>query len=165
MANFLMNIPKSRQVFKLAILALLAMKSNSTLAQGTIVPNNIIFSQPGGAPPGTYITQVGYPGDAGGLFALSVTTIGVGQYRFNYWGIAEAYAVYAATPSLAFTPAYAQANTPLLNNNNSPGEFEASLTVGQSLLLAYWDNALYMLNSPQPGAPGSPGPDAYDAYG
>lgn len=134
-------------------------------AQGTIVPNNIIFSQPGGAPPGTYVTQVVYPGDAGGLFALSVTTLGVGQYRFNYWGIAEAYSVHAATSGLEFTPSYVLGDTPLLNNSNNPGEFQISLTLGQGLLLAYWDNALYQFGSTAPGAPGSPGPDSYDAYG
>jgi hypothetical protein len=133
--------------------------------QGTIVPHNIIFSQPAGAPPGTYLTQVAYPGDAGGLFALSVSTINVGQYRLDYYGIAESYSIHAATAGLAFTPAYVLGDAPLLNNANNPGEFQFSLSVGQSILLAYWDNALYQFGSSQPGAPGTPGPDEYDAYG
>lgn len=130
-----------------------------------VVSGNIIFSQPGAAPPGTYFMQSAYPGDAGGLFALQVTTLGVGQYRFNYYGIAELYSVHSASLGLAFTPDYVSGDTPLLNNNNNPGQFDISLTLGQSMYFAYWDNALYLPNSPQPGAPGLPGPDAYDAYG
>lgn len=145
--------------------AALMLKSMSVWAQGTIIPNNIIFSQPGAAPPGTYITQVTYPGDAGGLFALSLTTVSVGQYRLNYYGIAETYSLHAATLGMAFTPGYVATDTPLLNNNNNPGEYQFSLGAGQSMLFAYWDNALYQFGSSQPGAPGTPGPDAYDAYG
>ena len=145
--------------------AALMLKTMSVWAQGTIIPNNIIFSQPGAAPPGTYIMQATYPGDAGGLFALSLTTVSVGQYRLNYYGIAESYSLHAATLGMAFTPEHVATDTPLLNNNNSPGEYQFSLGAGQSLLLAYWDNALYQFGSSQPGAPGTPGPDAYDAYG
>lgn len=89
----------------------------------------------------------------------------VGQYRLDYYGIAEAYSVHAASAGLTFTPAYVIGDTPLLNNNNNPGEFQFSLNVGQSILLAYWDNALYQFGSSQPGSPGAPGPDEFDAYG
>lgn len=150
----------------LVFLILLVSKSNSVWAQGTIVPNNIVFGQPAAPPPGTYIMQSQYPGDAGGLFALSLTTVGVGQYQINYYGIAEAYSIHAASQGLAFTPAYVSGATPLLDNGGSnPGQYQFSLAVGQSLLLAYWDNAGYQFNSPQPGAPGNPAPDNYDAYG
>lgn len=145
--------------------AALLFSSVSVWAQGTIIPHNIIFSQPSAAPPGDYITQVTYPGDAGGLFALSLTTISVGQYRLNYYGIAETYSLHAATLGMAFTPEYVATDAPLLNNNNNPGEFQFNLGAGQSRLFAYWDNALYQFGSSQSGAPGSPGPDAYDAYG
>jgi hypothetical protein len=142
------------------------MKPLPVSGQGTIVPNNIVFGQPAAPPPGTYIMQSQYPGDAGGLFALSLTTVGVGQYQINSYGIAEAYSVHTATQGLAFTPAYVSGAVPLLDNGGSnPGQYQFSLAVGQSLLLAYWDNAGYQFNSPQPGAPGNPAPDNYDAYG
>jgi hypothetical protein len=148
------------------LLPIVIMVSASAIfAQGTVVPGNIIFSPPTAAPPGTYLTQVAYPGDAGGLFSLSVTTVGAVQYRLNYYGIAELYSVHAATNGQAFTPAYVSADPPLISNSGSPAEHEFSLTVGQSALFAYWDNALYQFGSSQPGAPGNPAPDAYDAYG
>ncbi len=109
--------------------------------------------------------QSAYPGDAGGLFAVGVTTLAVGQYRFNYYGIAETYSIHAATAGLAFTPSYVFGDTPLLRNDNNPGQFDITMTLGQSMYFAYWDNALYQFNSTQPGAPGSPSPDPYDAYG
>lgn len=141
------------------------MKPLSAAGQGTVVSGNIIFSQPAAAPPGTYLMQLAYPGDAGGLFAVGVTTLAVGQYRFNYYGIAETYSIHAATAGLAFTPAYVLGDTPLLRNDNNPGQFDITMTLGQSMFFAYWDNALYMPNSTQPGAPGSPSPDGHDAYG
>lgn len=153
-----------RLVTVLLGLFLAPLISSLALGQG-VIPGNVIFSQPPAAPPGTYIMQSAYPGDASGLFAIGVTTVAVGQYRFNYYGIAETYSVHAATAGLVFTPAYVAGDTPLLRNDNNPGEFEITLGIGQSVLLAYWDNALYQLNSPQPGAPGNPLPDAYDAYG
>jgi hypothetical protein len=145
--------------------AVILVSASTTFAQGTVVPGNIIFSPPAAAPPGTYLTQVAYPGDAGGLFSLSVTTVAAGQYRLNYYGIAELYSVHAASAGLVFTPQYVSADAPLLSNSGSPAEHQFSLTVGQSALFAYWDNALYQFGSAQPGAPGNPAPDLYDAYG
>ena len=110
----------------------------------------------------TYLTQIRYPGNSGGLFAISVNTIGVGEYRFQYYGIAELYSVHAATFGLAFTPAYVIGDTPLLNNNNNPGQFTVSLAEGESRLFAYWDDASYY---PLPGPGISNVPDVYDAYG
>ena len=146
-------------------LALLLSASREAFSQGTVVPGSIVFSQPGGAPPGTYLQSTAYPGDAGGFFVLSLTTIAVGQYQLGYYGIAEAYSVHAATQGLSLTPAYVSTNAPLLSNFNTPGQYQFSLAVGQSMLFGYWDNAIYQLGSPMPGAPGNPAPDIYDAYG
>lgn len=149
-------------MLKLIVFVLIVLNSGSVWAQGTVFPNNVIFSQPGAAPPGTYISHATYPGNAGGLFSIRVTTLGVGQYRFNYYGIAELYSLHFATVGLAFTPTLVLGDTPLLNNNNNPGQFDFNLGVNQSRYFAYWDNALYISNPPL-GA--SPGPDDYDAYG
>lgn len=142
------------------------LNSASAWAQGTVVQSNIILGQPDAAPPGSYVMQSQYPGDAGGLFALGLTTISAGQYQLDYYGIAESYAIYAGSVNSAFTPEYVTDTMPLFDNSGvNPGSYQFSLAVGESLLLAYWDNALYQAGSGQPGAPGNPAPDDYDAYG
>jgi len=147
-------------------LSLFLSISGDAFSQGTIVTGNIIFSQPGGAPPGTYLQSTAYPGDSGGFFVLSLATIGTGQYRLGYYGIAESYSVHAATQSLSLTPTYVLNDSPLLSNGvNGPSQYDFSLGVGQSMLFGYWDNALYLPGSNLPGAPGNPAPDIYDAYG
>jgi len=137
-----------------------ALNPVTAWAQGTIIPNSIIFYQPGAAPPGTYLYSTAYPaGENAGFFVLSLTTTGVGQYQMGYYGIAELYSVHAATTGMALTPNYVAGATPLLSNNNNPGSYSFSLGVGQSMLFAYWDDALWVPEATH-GVP-----DIYDAYG
>lgn len=160
--NRIMNVLAPPRLTALMLLTPLLFSPVSIPAQGTVFPHNVVLSPAFGAmPPGSYITQIQYPGSAG-LFAISVNTIGVGDYRFEYYGIAELYSVHAATFGLEFTPAFVIGDTPLLNNNNNPGQFTISLAEGESRLFAYWDDAYYGF-IPGPGTMGVP--DAYDAYG
>jgi hypothetical protein len=139
----------------LIFLAFLFFRPISIPAQGTVVAHNLeILSQFPNAPPGTYISQ-----KAGGFFVLSVNNILPEQYQFRYYGIAELYSVHSASLNLAFTPAYVIGDTPLLNNNDNPGEFTISLAEGESRLFAYWDDAYFF----QPGIHNVP--DVYDKYG
>lgn len=161
-----MKLPTLHHFTALAALVATQATADVAFGQGTIIPGNIILTQVHiGLPPTTNVYQVAYPGDAGGLFALTLTTLSAGQYQLSYYGIAEYYSLHAATPGMAITSDYISNDTPLLNNNNNPGQYQFSLGGGQSILFAYWDDARYLQGSPQPGAPGSLGPDAYDAYG
>lgn len=146
----------------LIVLAPLLLSPVSIPAQGTVFPHNVVLRPAFGAMPfGTYLTHIQYPGNAG-LFAVSVSTSGDGQYRFQAYGIAELYSLHAASLNLAFTPAYVNADTPLLNNLGNQ-LFTMSLYEGESRLFAYWDDAYYSIF---PGPRGTIGvPDAYDAYG
>jgi MYXO-CTERM domain-containing protein len=151
----------------LLLVAAGSMKPLPASGQGTIVSGSINFSQVAGAPPGdaSYLVANAYPGGpGGGFFALSLTTIATGQYQLGYYGIAELYSVHAANSGMAFTPAYVAGDTPLLNNNNTPGTYQFSLGLGQSMLFAYWDDAHYIFSQPPPGALPS-APDVYDSYG
>ena len=94
----------SRRSSIVATLALLLASSGDVFSQGTIVTGNIIFSQPGGAPPGTYLQSTAYAGDSGGFFVLSLATISAGQYRLGTYGIAESYSVHSASQGLSLTP-------------------------------------------------------------
>lgn len=157
-----MNVLALPRLTALMFLTLLLFSPVSIPAQGTVFPHNVVLSPAFGAmPPGTYLTQIQYPGNAG-LFAVSVSTIGDGQYRFQAYGIAEAYSLHAASLNTAFTPAYVMTDAPLLNNSGNQ-LFTMSLYEGESRLFAYWDDAYYSIF---PGPRGTIGvPDAYDAYG
>ena len=159
-----MKTSVASQILALAVSVFLAATSVASRAQGTVVPQSIVFGQPGAAPPGTYLMANAYPsGPNGGFFVLSLTTISTGNYQLSYYGIAEHYSVHAVSSGAAFTPAYVAGDTPLLNNNNTPGSYQFSLGLGQSRLFGYWDDALY-LGNPLPGGTHS-APDATDAYG
>lgn len=156
---------KTNLVLVLVLFAAGLMKPLPASGQGTIVSGSIIFSQPAAAPPGTYLMASAYPGGPNsGFFVLSLSTLGAGQYQLGYYGIAEIYSVHEATSGMAFTPAYAAGDTPLLNNLDTPGTYQFSLGLGQSKLFAYWDDAHYPVSQPPPGALHD-AIDVYDAYG
>ncbi len=107
------------------------------------------------------IYQVTQPGDKG-LFALGITTNSPGHYTISSAGIAELYSVHSAYFGLEFTPSYVQGDVPLLNNSASPPwSFQVSLAIGQSVLLAYWDDRYD--NFPNPST--FMIPDESDGYG
>ena len=76
-----------------------------------------------------------------GLFAISIIAAGNNDFEFNYSGIAEYYALYAAVSGTALTPAYAQNTTPLVANY-APGPFSSTINipVDSSIFLGYWDD-------------------------
>ena len=86
-----------------------------------------------------YLTQSIPPGQ--GLFAISITDNGNNDYEFNYSGIAEYYALYAAVSGTALTPSYAQNTTPLVANYE-PGPFSSTINIplDSSIFLGYWDD-------------------------
>ena len=144
------------RVFRLVILFTL-VGSHFTSLRATVLTNNIGFNSILGF---TVLKQVTQPGE-NGLFALSITTNQPGQYTFSYAGVAELYSVHAASFGLEFTPSFVRGSTPLLNNMDNPGSFQLSLGVGQSVLLAYWDD----LYGPFPNPSTFGVPDDYDGYG
>lgn len=159
-----MNATAFHRYFTISVLAVLLSVPAVIFGQGTVVTGSIVFGQPGGAPTGTYLMANAYPsGPNGGFFVLNLTTLSAGNYQLSYYGIAELYSVHAANSGAAITPAFVTGDTPLLNNNNTPGSHQFSLGLGQSKLFAYWDDAL-SLGSPLPGGTHSV-PDSTDAYG
>lgn len=125
---------------------------------GSLFMNDAVIGDLPGAGPCFYLTQ---SMQDGGLFALYLTDQGAGACQFSYAGIAEEFAVFAATPGDSFTPSVVQTTTPLVSNNGvDPGAAVLHFTPFTDLYLAYWDdrNAFNHL-------PGASTPDESDHYG
>lgn len=136
-----------------AIVLLVGIPSFSARAE--VLPNNIrIFPS---NPPVTYeLRHVVQPG-FDHLFLISVFGNDP-QYTFGGGGIAEYYSVHSASFGLEFTPSYVLGDAPLMSNYSNPFSFQLSLALGQSVLLAYWDD-LRVINSTLNA------PDEKDTYG
>ena len=146
----------TRRITIWAELLMLAIGAVSPLS-AAVLTNNIVYGPKFGS---DAIYQVTQPGP-NGLFALSVIINQPGQFTIGYSGIAELFSVHSASFGLEFTPSYVRSDAPLLNNLNNPGSFQLSLGLGESVLLAYWDD--YYGNFPNPSSFGIP--DEYDGYG
>lgn len=85
-----------------------------------------------------YLSQSIPPG--GGAFQIILTYSDSENISIRYSTIAEAYAVYAATIGMAFTPEYAHNNTYLMSNMNNPGSATINVPINGSVYLGYWDD-------------------------
>ena len=97
------------------------------------------------------------PGE--GLFAISITdpSSGGSGYTFDYFGIAEEYALFAVDFGTVIDPNFAASTTPLVSNNGvDPGSSLQTFLIGESRYFGYWDERT--LND-------SATPNKFDNYG
>lgn len=69
-----------------------------------------------------------------------VTDLGGGSFRFNPLGLAERYSFFQVAEGIAFNAVFVSANTPFFANFGLSRSGTLSLALGQSALLAYWDD-------------------------
>lgn len=134
-----MQVMKSavRKRFTIALTAASLLGLASVKAD--VIIGDAAIAEPFG-PPNDYLVLTTSPGGLG-LFAYRITDLGSGAFELAYAGIAEENALYAATAGQAITPAFAT-SAPLFTTNDGigPGAGVLSFTLGETKLLAYWDD-------------------------
>jgi hypothetical protein len=76
-----------------------------------------------------------------GMFAISISSVSTGIYKFEYLGIAEEFAFYSSTLNAVINPVFVASTTPLVSNDGiSPGSSNISFSLNQTKLFAYWDD-------------------------
>lgn len=121
----------------------------STSLQAAVILNDaVVADRPlQGVPDGFQYLRLTTSTLSGGLVENRITNLGGGSFRFDYFGIAEHYAFFQVVGGTSFNPAYVLANTPFFANNAMPGFGTLTLSEGNSVLLAYWDDRMPPLNA------------------
>jgi len=135
----------TRYILIVSVAVIVATWSSSV---ADVITNDAVIS-------GNYLelTQSIPPGE--GLFSVSISSNGLGEYEFEYAGIAEEYALFTSVSGEVFTSSCAETNTPFVSNNGSdPGSGVLNFTVDVPVYLSYWDDRNFDSK-----------PDANDNYG
>lgn len=110
--------------------------------RGAVIANDAILMPYGG--PADYILSLNQSIPSGeGRFAVAITQINPVQFQFDYYGIAEEYALYLASPGSQLLPSFALTTTPFVTNTGAVGPGILTLSIGQSVLLGYWDDRTF----------------------
>src|SRR4029434_3289344 len=145
-ALFSIRMLHSIRTFQMAVVTLVIVTFVS-LANASVIFNDATISS---GPFGYQLTLTQSIPSGMGLFAIGIQDLGGGDYRFSYSGIAEYYSLHNAILGLAFTPAYVNADVPLVSNDGSdPRAAVLNFSPNESKYLAYWDDRTFN-NAPDP---------------
>ncbi len=93
-----------------------------------------------------------------GNFSILITPLGGLTFSFQYYGVAEVFALYAVTSGTVIDPAFAASTPPLVSNNGvGPASSVQTFPLGQPRLFGYWDARF--------PSPSNKTPDIDDHYG